>query len=43
MTTIRIAQVEPWPDGRMGGRGFGIFSFLVVLADDSGGGPSRCG
>ena len=37
MTTVRIAHVEPWPGERMGGRGFGIFSFLVVLADDSGG------
>ncbi|HEY6316168.1 MAG TPA: hypothetical protein VIY52_35905 [Streptosporangiaceae bacterium] len=37
MTTVRIAHVEPWPGKRMGGRGFGIFSFLVVLADDSGG------
>jgi bifunctional DNase/RNase len=36
MTTVRIAQVEPWPGKRMGGRGFGISSFLVVLADDSG-------
>ena len=37
MTTVRIAHVEPWPGKRMGGRGFGVFSFLVVLADDSGG------
>ena len=37
MTTVRIAQVEPWPGKRVGGRGFGIFSFLVVLAEDSGG------
>lgn len=38
MTTVRIAHVEPWP-GRRGlrGRGFRIFSFLVVLADDTGG------
>jgi bifunctional DNase/RNase len=37
MTTVRIAHVEPWPGRRMGGRGFGVFSFLVVLAEDSGG------
>jgi hypothetical protein len=37
MTTVRIAHVEPWPGKRMGGRGFGISSFLVVLVDDSGG------
>ena len=37
MTTVRIAQIEPWPGKRMGGRGFRISSFLVVLADDSGG------
>jgi bifunctional DNase/RNase len=37
MTTVRIAHVEPWPGKRIGGRGFGIFSFLVVLADDSAG------
>ncbi len=36
MTTVRIALTEPWPGKRIGGRGFGIFSFLVVLADDSG-------
>jgi bifunctional DNase/RNase len=36
MTTVRIAHVEPWPGKRTGGRGFGISSFLVVLADDSG-------
>lgn len=36
MTTVRIAQIEPWPGKRMGGRGFRISSFLVVLADDSG-------
>ena len=37
MTTVRIAQIEPWPGKRTGGRGFRISSFLVVLADDSGG------
>ena len=37
MTTLRIALIEPWPGQRMGGRGFRISSFLVVLADDSGG------
>jgi bifunctional DNase/RNase len=37
MTTLRIAHTEPWPGKRMGGRGFRISSFLVVLADDSGG------
>jgi bifunctional DNase/RNase len=37
MTTVRIAHIEPWPGRRTGGRGFGISSFLVVLADDSGG------
>jgi hypothetical protein len=37
MTTVRIAHTEPWPGQRMGGRGFRISSFLVVLADDSGG------
>lgn len=37
MTTVRIAHVEPWPGKRMGGRGFGVFAFLVVLVDDSGG------
>lgn len=37
MTTVRIAHIEPWPGKRVGGRGFGIFSFLVVLADDSSG------
>jgi len=36
MTTVRIAY-NPWPGKRMGGRGFRISSFLVVLADDSGG------
>ncbi|MGB6577488.1 MAG: hypothetical protein WBF34_06180 [Streptosporangiaceae bacterium] len=37
MTTVRIAHTEPWPGRRIGGRGFRISSFLVVLADDSGG------
>jgi len=37
MTTVRIAYTEPWPGKRMGGRGFRIASFLVILADDSGG------
>jgi hypothetical protein len=37
MTTVRIAHTEPWPGGRVGGRGFGFYSMLVVLADDSGG------
>ena len=37
MTTLRIAHAEPWPGKRMGGRGFRISSFLVVLADDEGG------
>ncbi len=37
MTTVRIAHTEPWPGKRMGGRGFRISSFLLVLADDSGG------
>ena len=37
MTTVRIALIEPWPGQRMGGRGFRISSFLVVLADDFGG------
>jgi bifunctional DNase/RNase len=36
MTTVRIADIEPWPGERMGGHGFRISSFLVVLADDSG-------
>jgi hypothetical protein len=35
MTTVRIAHIEPWPGKRMGGRGFRINSFLVVLADDA--------
>ena len=37
MTTVRIAHTEPWPGRRVGGRGFGFYSMLVVLADDSGG------
>jgi hypothetical protein len=37
VTTVRIAHTEPWPGKRMGGRGFRISSFLVVLADDAGG------
>ncbi len=37
MTTVRIAHIEPWPGSRMGGRRFGISSFLVVLADDPSG------
>ncbi len=37
MTTLRIALIEPWPGRRMGGRGFRISSFLVVLADDAAG------
>ena len=37
MTTVRIAHTEPWPGNRVAGRGFGFFSMLVVLADDSGG------
>src|SRR5437870_3158022 len=37
MTTVRIAHTEPWPGKRMGGGGFRISSFLVVLADDAGG------
>jgi len=37
MTTVRIADIKPWPGQRMGGRGFRISSFLVVLTDDSGG------
>ena len=36
MTTVRIAHTEPWPGRRAGGGGFGFFSMLVVLADDSG-------
>ncbi len=37
MTTVRIADIKPWPGERMGGHGFRIPSFLVVLTDDSGG------
>ncbi len=37
MTTIRIAHVEPWPGERIGGGGFWVSSFLVVLTDDSRG------
>ena len=37
MTTVRIAHTEPWPGRRVGGRGFGFYAMLVVLADDSGG------
>jgi hypothetical protein len=37
MTTVRIAHIEPWPGPRMGGHGFRIAAFLVILADDSGG------
>ena len=37
MTTARIALIEPWPGRRMGGHGFRISSFLVVLADDAAG------
>ena len=37
MTTVRIAHTEPWPGERMGGHRFWVSSFLVVLADDSGG------
>jgi len=37
MTTVRIARIEPWPGRRMGGRGFRVSSFLVVLADEDGG------
>jgi hypothetical protein len=37
MTTVRIAHIEPWPGKREGRHGFRVFSFLVVLADDSGG------
>jgi Domain of unknown function (DUF151) len=37
MTTVRIADIKPWPGQRMGGHGFRISSFLVVLTDDSGG------
>lgn len=38
MTTVRIAHAEPWPGQRgLRGHGFRVFSFLVVLADDTGG------
>ncbi len=37
MTTVRIADIKPWPGERMGGHGFRISSFLVVLTDDPGG------
>jgi hypothetical protein len=37
MTAVRIAHIEPWPGKRIDGRGFRISSFLVVLADESGG------
>jgi bifunctional DNase/RNase len=37
MTTVRIAHIEPWPGKRIGGGGIWVSSFLVVLADDSGG------
>jgi hypothetical protein len=37
MMTVRIAHTEPWPGRRVGGRGFGFSSMLVVLADDAGG------
>ena len=37
MTTVRIADIKPWPGDRMGGHGFRISSFLVVLTDGSGG------
>jgi len=37
MTTVRIADVKPWPGESARGRGFRISSFLVVLVDDSGG------
>jgi bifunctional DNase/RNase len=37
MTTVRIADVKPWPGELMRGHGFRISSFLVVLTDDSGG------
>jgi bifunctional DNase/RNase len=36
MTTVRIAQIEPWPGQRHSGHGFRISSFLVVLVDDTG-------
>ncbi len=38
MATVRVAHVEPWPGKRgLRGHGFRVFSFLVVLADDTGG------
>jgi hypothetical protein len=37
MTTVRIMHIEPWPGKRMGGRGFRVSSFLVVLANEDGG------
>ncbi len=37
MTTVRIAQTDPWPGQRLGGSGFRISSFLVILVDDTGG------
>jgi hypothetical protein len=37
MTTVRIADIKPWPGERRGGHGFRISSFLVVLTDDPGG------
>lgn len=37
MATVRIADIKPWPGKRMGGHGFRISSFLVVLIDDPGG------
>lgn len=37
MTTVRIADIKPWPGKQMGGHGFRISSFLVVLTDDPGG------
>jgi hypothetical protein len=38
MATVRIAHVEPWPGKRgLRGHGFRVFSFLVVLTDDTGG------
>ena len=38
MTSVWIAYVEPWPGKRgLRGHGFRVFSFLVVLADDTGG------
>jgi hypothetical protein len=37
MTAVRIAHTEPWPGKRAPGRGFGFFSTLVVVTDDSSG------